>query len=521
LSGFDSSNFHQNFIATSGHEFTLYLGAGLKLSGQRGGLPMRSLVMKVAVAGDGSVDFSGSVRKALEGDAVDLQWLGPDELPIQDCDGLIVDSSHRDSMADFRQRFPLAAIVVLTDELHSDLALELVRRGADEVLPQDHLDDLYQRLRLARERRNQDWNRSLRDGHLYQVQKLEAVGRMAAGVAHDVRHLAQIILGNCSLALRCSVAHPELQSMLCDARSATEKSLNLVNRLLRFVVDEPYRGQATRLDLWLDQQRPLIEAANQRRRGIEFCVPEEIWIEVDPAVLEQVLLNLTLNGLDAIGRQGSLWIHCDGVQVDHPFLLGDRWLEPGRYAALTVADDGAGVAIEHQKTLFEPFFTTKKELGGTGLGLSTVLALLHSLGGNLLFQSFPGSGTCMRAFFPAIEREAHSCTSLLGPFLIVEADPGERLNHRQYLESFGAVVLEAREPAEALRLLRTHRPQTIIAEAHQLAGHADSLGAFTEDCQRLVTSLFPQSWLERKGLIPPGWQYLAKPWNSRNFGRPT
>lgn len=480
---------------------------------------MRSLVMKVAVACDGSAAWSAAVRKALEGDSVDLQWLGHDEMPIKDCDVVIVDRSQMGRVSDFRDQLPLAAIVILTAALEAEQALELVRQGADEVLPQDPPDDLYLRLRLALERRKQDWKRSIRDGHLYQVQKLEAVGRMAAGVAHDVRHLAQIILGNCSLALRCSQSNPKLQAMLVDARSATEKSLNLVDRLLRFVVDEPYRGQATRLDLWLEQQKPLIQAANQRRRAIEFWAQEDLWIEVDPSLLEQVLLNLTLNGLDAIGRRGSLWIGCEGVEVHHPFLLGESWLEPGRYAVVTVADNGGGVAVEHHKSIFEPFFTTKKESGGTGLGLSTVLALVHSLGGNLLFQSHWGSGTCMRAFLPAMQRESHPCPTLAGPFLIVESDPGERLNHKQYLESLGAVVLEAREPAEALRLLSRHRPKTIIAEAHQLAGHSDSLGALSEDCQRLVTSLFPQSWLERKGLIPPGWDYLAKPWNSPRLGR--
>lgn len=485
---------------------------------------MRSLVMKVMLLDNGDLAWSERLEPFLKGDGVDLLHAVIDH---QDCDAVLVSPALQDQLSALRKGSPLAVLAVVAKAPSPEKALYWIRMGADEVVDEADLTGLYSKLRLALERRKQEWNRSLRDGHLYQLQKLEAVGRMSLGVAHDVRHLSQIILGNCSLALRLS-NQGELQEMLCDIRGATQKSLTLTERLLRFVIDEPYRGQTHRLDQWLENQRPLLQATNQRRLPVIDCTDEARWLQVDPALLEQILLNLVINSLDALGRQGSLWIGVDGVEVGQPFLLQERCLEPGHYAVLTVADDGAGVPQKHLKSIFEPFFTTKRERGGTGLGLSTILALLHSQHGNLLIQSFEGAGTCTRVFLPASDPAPQREAFRPGSVLIIEADPGERLNHRQYLESLGRVVLEARDPGEALRLLKCERPAWIVAEAHQLAGYSEQLGkrakehlvsleALGDDCGLLVTSLFPQSWLQRKGLLPQGWSYLAKPWDARRW----
>lgn len=476
---------------------------------------MRSLVMKLLAPGHCSQAWQSVLQNIQEQEGVDLHWYVEGEIPREEWDGILLWGASLKDIAACRSRLPWSAILVLEEELSSEQHLAFVRHGADEALCLERSEELYQRLRLALERRKQDWNRSLETGHLFQVQKLEALGRMAAGIAHDVRHLTQIVLGNCSLALRHSLADPGLQEMLRDARSATQKSLNLVDRLLRFVRNEPYSGAATRLDLWLESQRPLLQAANQRRLSLHWLEGETRWVEIDPALLEQVLLNLFLNSLDAVGKSGNLWYGFDAVDLAHPFLLGERWLDPGSYAVLTVADDGSGIEPHLFNTIFDPFFTTKGDRGGTGLGLSTVLALLQSVGGELLLQSREGQGTCMRAFVPCAP-EPHPVSLTLGnPVLLLEADHHERLNHRHYLEDRGFTVLEARNAREARRLLQAHPPATLIAEAHQLQSGLATLGDLSSIPRRIVTSLFPEGWLQQRKMIPAGWTYLAKPWDRR------
>lgn len=478
---------------------------------------MRSLVLRVAIQKEAPADWREVAGRVLQDEEVDLEWWDPHGPLPKDCDALVIDASLSEPIPSFRARFPCAALVAVAEQATPEQRLERIRLGCDEVVQRDQLSELYTLLRLSLERRKQEWNRFLSDGHLYQMQKLEAIGRMAAGVAHDVRHLAQITLGNCSLALRMASA-ADLQGMLGDARTSTEKSLQLVERLLRFVADEPYQGKRQRLVDWWRLQQPLVQAANSRRREMVVWEGESSWFNLDPSLLEQVFFNLVLNGLDALGRHGRLWLGFDTVEIGHPLHFPQGCLDRGTYGVLTVADDGEGIAPDSRQAIFEPFFTTKKDRGGTGLGLSTVLALLHSVGGNLVFDSVPGVGTSMRAFFPVCAEDLQPRLPLLEePVLLLEANPEERFLQRGYLESLGVAAWEARDPSEARRLMRRHSPRTILADAHQFAGHTDSLGSPAEDCQRLITSVFPQSWLEHKGLLPPGWQYLARPWDLRQL----
>lgn len=482
---------------------------------------MRSLVMKVLAPSQCTEPWRSVLQSVQEQEGVDLRWSSGTEIPNEEWDGILLWRTSAVEIATCRSRFPWSAILVLEEEVTAEDHLACVRHGADEALCPQSSQVLYQRLRLSLERRKQDWNRSLETGHLFQVQKLEALGRMAAGIAHDVRHLTQIVLGNCSLALRYSQTDPSLQEMLRDARSATQKSLNLVDRLLRFVRNEPYTGAATRLDLWLEAQRPLLQATNQMRLTLHTCDGEARLVEIDPALLEQVLLNLFLNAVDAVGKKGNLWYGFDAVDLAHPFMLGERWLDPGSYGVLTVADDGSGIAPEHLSSIFDPFFTTKGERGGTGLGLSTVLALLQSAGGEILLQSKEGQGTCMRAFFPCAPEPETPAFLLGNPVLILEADHHERLNHRHYLEDLGFTVLEARNAKEAGRLLKAHPPASLIAEAHQLQAGLKILGDLNSIRQCVVTSLYPEGWLQHRQMIPNGWSYLAKPWDRRIKPEPT
>lgn len=238
-----------------------------------------------------------------------------------------------------------------------------------------------------------------------QSQKMEAIGQLTSGVAHDLNNLLTIITGYSDL-----LAEPELGlsgSPLRYARAirdAGHQVSELTNQLLIFSRAQEQKLQVLQLNEAISKTKSMIE----RLIGENIIVATELApnlgnIKADPVQINQVLVNLAVNARDAMPGGGQLLIATSMVTVDNDATSIDMALKPGYYVLLTVSDTGVGMNVETQAKAFEPFFTTKEKGKGTGLGLSTVYSIMTQTGGRIYLESEPGAGTTFRLYFPTLD----------------------------------------------------------------------------------------------------------------------
>jgi hypothetical protein len=314
------------------------------------------------------------------------------------------------------------------------------------------------------------------ESEFLQSQKMEAVGRMASGVAHDFNNVLTAIDGYGQL-LRDDMADDDPhRADVEEILQASQRAVALTRQLLAF-------GRRQVLET---QVLDLAEIVGGMGKMIRRLVGEHIEISlhstgplkpvrVDPRQVEQVLLNLVINAADAMPVRGSLRIETGGEALQSPRTLTTGDLAPGNYITLSVSDTGAGIDADAIPRIFEPFFTTKAPGKGTGLGLSTVYGIVKQSGGNIAVESSRNSGTRFRVYLPAVNelpdergQMATSKAAVAGveTVLVVEDETPVRVFIRRTLERLGYAVLEAVNGRDALRQLRedSRRIDLVIAD---------------------------------------------------------
>lgn len=238
---------------------------------------------------------------------------------------------------------------------------------------------------------------------LQQSQKLEAVGRLAGGVAHDFHNLLQAIHGYADLALEdLPAGHPAANSLLQISR-ACERASTLTRQLLAFGRREGPALRPLALGWLIPETMQLVEPLLGETVEVRLdLAPDLLPVLADPGQVEQMLMNLCLNARDAMPSGGILTLRGRNVRLQEPRDV----LRPGPYVLVSVSDTGSGIAAEIQNRVFEPFFTTKERGKGTGLGLATVYAMMRGLGGMVGFSTAEGQGTTFELHFPATEAAA-------------------------------------------------------------------------------------------------------------------
>jgi PAS domain S-box-containing protein len=298
---------------------------------------------------------------------------------------------------------------------------------------------------------------------LRQSQKMEAIGQLAGGVAHDFNNMLAVIRGNAELLLMNPDQHaPETQECLKQVVAAAERAANLTRQLLAFS-----RKQ-------LMQSRPLIlnDVIADLTKMLRRIIGEHIdlqcryaaqlpFVQADAGMIEQVLVNLAINARDAMPRGGQLLITTEPVTFDEARPPAHPEAQAGQFVSLTVKDAGTGISREHLPRIFEPFFTTKELGKGTGLGLATVYGIVKQHQGWIEVSSQPGAGATFNIFLPAIPPPVRTAAAVqtekdlprgTETILLVEDDYGVRVITRRVLESHGYKVYEAASAREALEL---------------------------------------------------------------------
>jgi len=299
---------------------------------------------------------------------------------------------------------------------------------------------------------------------LRQVQKIEAVGRLAGGIAHDFNNLLTALLGSTELLQRRLAEDHLAQQELATIQRTAKRAAAFTQSLLAFARRQVLEPIDLELNAFISEALPML------RR----LIPENIRIDVraggglltvraDRGQLTQILMNLCVNARDAMPTGGTITISTENVTMDKAFVAGHQGAKPGRYVNLAVTDTGDGIAIDDMPHIFEPFFTTKDRGKGTGLGLSTVYGIVKQHGGFVYADSWPGNGCTFSVYLPAIvapgrpQEDPHEPAARGGPerILVVEDEAEVRQVLVQALSGFGYHVYEAVDGMDALTLLRS------------------------------------------------------------------
>jgi len=360
-------------------------------------------------------------------------------------------------------------------------------------------------------------------------QKMEAIGRLAGGVAHDFNNILTAIGGYTDLLLADLPAGDHRRHDVEEISQAAQRAAGLTHQLLAFSRRQVLQPKVISFNALV----PDIEKMLRRLIGEDILLATVLDrrlgnVRADPGQLEQVIVNLAVNARDAMPNGGRLTIETRNVELDEVYATDHPSVKPGRYVMLAVTDTGVGMDEETKARIFEPFFTTKVRGKGTGLGLATVYGIVQQTGGHIWPYSEPGRGTTMRVYLPRvddptdpIEHPGDAALAVGGTetILIVEDEAPVRAVTRQLLQRNGYTVMEAADGPAALALVDGEAAgqhidlllTDVIMPGMSGRELADQLRVRRPNLRVLFMSGYTDDAVVRHGMLEPGLAYLEKP----------
>jgi len=304
---------------------------------------------------------------------------------------------------------------------------------------------------------------------LRQAQKMEAIGRLAGGVAHDFNNLLMVIKGHTELLLNVLPPSDHVARKIGQIERSADRAATLTRQLLAFSRLQVLQPQVINLDSIVEEMGKLLPRLIGE--DIELVIRSEKnqgTIRADASQMEQVIMNLAVNARDAMPNGGKLVIETSNVELDRTYTASHPLMRPGPYVQLVVSDSGTGMDANTQAHIFEPFFTTKEKGKGTGLGLATVYGIVKQSGGFIWVYSELSKGTSFKIYLPRLNQVEDHVDAVkpiaevpkgTETILLAEDEHDVREIAREFLESGGYRVIEAKDGKEALELARKHRGQ--------------------------------------------------------------
>ncbi len=375
--------------------------------------------------------------------------------------------------------------------------------------------------------------RAVLEARLTQAQKLESIGRLAGGVAHDFNNMLSVILGHADLALRQAPPSHPLHQDLVEIQAAAQRSAALTRQMLAFARKQAVTPRVLAIDEAVAGMLSLL----RRLVGEEIAVdwrPGASWLVwMDPSQLDQILTNLCVNARDAIGGVGTITVTTGDRTVREPTVLGTAL--PGDYVVVSVSDSGQGMDEATMAHIFEPFFTTKPVGAGTGLGLAMVDGAVRQNGGFVTVASRRGHGSTFEVFLPrhvgaresvaVAEPPGEPRPGTPGRILLVEDEPGILRLAAQMLEGLGYVVLQAAGPVEAMAVARAQAEPVdllltdVIMPAMNGQELAHALRGRWPHLEVLFMSGYTADVISQRGLLTADTNFLQKPFLVEELGR--
>jgi PAS domain S-box-containing protein len=367
--------------------------------------------------------------------------------------------------------------------------------------------------------------------HLRQAQRMEAIGRVAGGVAHEVNNMMTVILGFCTFLSRSIPDNDGRQEDVGQIARAADRAADVSRQLLAYSRRQLLQPQVLQLNAVLvDMESVLRRLMGEDREFLLRPAPQLGWVRTDRTQFEQVIINLALNARDAMPQGGRLSIETATVVLSgddahrHPGTL----VRPGPYVMVSVSDTGRGMDAATESQIFEPFFTTKPVGHGTGLGLSTAYGIIKQSDGYIWVYSEPNRGTTFRIYLPLVE-ESGERVSWTAPqpaprgqgerVLVVEDETLVRDFACRFLQGEGYFTIEAADGYDAIDVLGTdpHTVDLVLSDVvmprmggRELAGH---LARLRPGLPVLFMSGYTNDEIMRRGLLEPGAPFLAKPFS--------
>jgi PAS domain S-box-containing protein len=380
------------------------------------------------------------------------------------------------------------------------------------------------------DRKRMDGDRERLRSQLVQAQKMESIGRLAGGVAHDFNNMLQAILGNVSMALEEPAESPQLQDYLNEIHKAAARSGDLTRQLLAFARRQPVSPRVLDLNDTISGMLKMLQRLIGEDIQLGWQPAPALWpVRVDPSQIDQLLANLAVNARDAIAGVGRITIETSNQTV-HPGVAQE--CQPGDYVRCAVRDTGCGMDADTLNHLFEPFFTTKDPGRGTGLGLATVYGIVKQNGGFVEVDSAPGAGTVMTVYLPRIEA-AVGAQAVVAPavaagtetVLLVEDEEQVLTLVSAMLSRHGYTVLAASSPEEALAIAQHHSgPIDLLLTDVVMPGmNGRELRSRLEELRPGVGCLFVSGYtadvIANRGVLDEGVQFLQKPFSVFDLAR--
>jgi two-component system cell cycle sensor histidine kinase/response regulator CckA len=405
------------------------------------------------------------------------------------------------------------------------------RRGAD-----GQVDGVIGYLRNVTARKQSEAAMDALQVQLQQARKLEAVGRLAGGVAHDFNNALQAILLNVEMALHEVPAGSGLRESLLEIRAAGQRSAALTGQLLAFARKQAVRPQPLSLNDAITGVLSMLRRLIGEDIVLRWVPGADLWpVWMDPSQCDQVLANLAVNARDAIDGVGHLTIETANVTLDSASCATLPYVVPGEYVLLTVSDDGCGMDRATLSHAFEPFFTTKERGQGTGLGLATVYGIVKQNEGFINASSEVGRGTTFTIHLPRHHTTAPEEEPTQGreeparggteTVLLVEDDPSVLRVAEAVLVRLGYTVLLADRPGEALRIAEAHDGQIHLVLTDvvmpEMNGRqmVERLQALRAGFRTLYVSGYPDDVMAHRGTLEKGVRFLSKPFEGQVLAR--
>jgi PAS domain S-box-containing protein len=362
---------------------------------------------------------------------------------------------------------------------------------------------------------------------LQHAQRLEAVGKLTGGVAHDFNNILQVIGGSLQLLGGTVAGMPAAQRHLQMALAAVDRGAKLSSHLLAFARRQPLQPYVLNPGRVVRNMEDLVRRAVGEHVEVETVVSASLWnTTLDPHQLENVVLNLAINARDAMPAGGRLTVELSNTMLDDTYVSAAHEVPPGQYVLLAMSDTGTGMPPDVRERAIEPFFTTKGEGQGTGLGLSMAFGFVKQSGGHFRIYSEEGHGTTIKAYFPrALEAEqtlpepvANAVSGGTETILVVEDDPNVQATVVGMLSELGYQVLRADNAEMALAVLKAGVRCDLLFTDVVMPGKLKSTEmvrqarALLPDMKVLYTSGYTQNAIIHGGRLDPGEELLSKPY---------
>lgn len=465
-------------------------------------------------------------------------------------DVLLLDSDMQDSQGvkilyriySAETGLPPIPVIVTGREDDEGAMIDALRRGAQDYLLKRELSAASLRMAILKARESYEIRKSQSQAaaHMRQSQKMEAVGQLTSGVAHDFNNILTIILGNARLVQKRLLAAQgggafsleDFQKKIESIDSAAKKGADLVRRLMVFARQRAAAEEVADLNERIRNIYELLRRTLGETIDIKVLLAGDLWrTQVDTALFESALINLAANARDAMPKGGTLAIETQNIFVDDEYVFRHPEMTTGAYVMMAVSDTGTGIPRHIVDRIFEPFFTTKKTGEGTGLGLSMVYGMLRQSGGHIHVYSEEGHGTVFRLYFLRyIENgeaemihtgEGRSGTETV---LIVDDDEKVRSMGAIMLERLGYNVIQAPGGRTALEILKQENKKVDLLFTDVMMsgdiGGVDLAARVREHypgIRILFTSGYTEKAMPSYNLVGDG-AIIGKPYNKEKLG---